>query len=95
MLAAVALKNTTTKHASNEIHDDEDRNERGIYGGGGAKRVQEGTISVDLRTRALIPSPSLSPVLYSLTMARTCVSRRVKTCHARFATRKQASVARK
>lgn len=93
MLAAVALKNTTTKHASNEIHDDEDRNERGIYGGGGAKRVQEGTISVDLRTRALIPS--LSPVLYSLTMARTCVSRRVKTCHARFATRKQASVARK
>lgn len=92
MLAAVALKNTTTKHASNEIHDDEDRNERGIYGGGGAKR---GTISVDLRTRALIPSPSLSPVLYSLTMARTCVSRRVKTCHARFAARKQASVARK
>lgn len=93
MLAAVALKNTTTKHASNEIHDDEDRNERRIYGGGGAKRVQEGTISVDLRTRALIPS--LSPVLYSLTMARTCVSRRVKTCHARFAARKQASVARK
>lgn len=93
MLAAVALKNTTTKHASNEIHDDEDRNERGIYGGGGAKRVQEGTISVDLRIRALIPS--LSPVLYSLMMARTCVSRRVKTCHARFAARKQASVARK
>lgn len=46
------------------------------------ERVQEGTISVNLPTRALI---LLFLVLCSLT---TCVSRRVKTCHARFAARK-------
>ena len=84
MLAAVALKNTRTRlDETNEIHDDEDRNERRVYGRGRAKRDE-----VNLQTRAHHPPPLLSLVLRSLMTVQTCVSRRVKTCHARFAVRK-------
>lgn len=86
MLAAVALKNTRTRlDETNEIHDDEDRNERRVYGKG---RSETRTISVNLQTRAHHLPPLLSFVLRSLMTVQTCVSRRVKTCHARFAARK-------
>lgn len=56
MLAAVALKNTRTRlDETNEIHDDEGRNERKVYGRGRAKR-DEDDFGQSTNTRSSSPS---------------------------------------
>lgn len=75
----LALKNTRTRlDETNEIHD-----EGGIYG----RRESPGRDDFGQSTHARARSSSPSSPFPRL-MLTTCVSRRVKTCHARFAARK-------